>query len=463
MTENWYVVLELEFDPKPVEDENLIRERIQEKTKFWSSKANDFNKGAEYRKYLDYAKKGVIEKEMIGEANIRAELVKDACDKVYGPIDKTLKQMRKTEIPSDTVEKMAKKLKVDADVIKKRIAALGMKVGSAQGGDHEATYDKYYKSKPQNTDTYNGIASMLESFHVKDLYEFLYQGTPIKNAQNQPCDALRQRASEKKKKEFFKADGISGTGSKLCGQCEQTFKDDASKAIYDKYLEYIRRKEVMDEAKSMYDLSGELSPEQITDFVGRLTEVFKDRNLADKVFTAFCKVEKIPIPVGNAAAATNTKIKVCRCGCSNDISDGRTKCSACGLDLQIKCPKCGELNDNTINVCKCGFKFDNIDKAMSLCELASLAVDKMEFDVAKAHLSDADKYWPGSERVSELKSRLSDMESRVGVAAQEMRKACAAKNYYEAQKQYANVKKFFPEFSDQELEDQYSYSRSGKA
>ena len=454
MTENWYVVLELEFDPKPVEDENLIRERIQEKTKFWSSKANDFNRGAEYRKYLDYAKKGVIEKEMIGEANIRAELVRDACDKVYGPIDKTLKQMRKTEIPSDTVEKMAKKLKVDADVIKRRISALGMKVGSAQGGDHEATYDKYYKSKPQNTDTFNGIASMLESFHAKDLYDFLYQGTPIKNAQNQPCDALRQRASERKKKEFFKADGISGTGSKLCGQCEQTFKDDSSKAIYDKYLEYIRRKEVMDEAKGMYDLSGELSPEQISDFVGRLTEIFKDRNLADKVFTAFCKVEKIPIPVGNVAGATNAKIKVCRCGCYNDVSDGRTKCSACGLDLQIKCPKCGELNDNRINVCKCGFKLENIDKAVALCELASLNIDKMEFDVAKAHLSDADRYWPGSDRVSELKSRLSDMESRVGVAAQEMRKACSVKNYYEAQKQYANVKKFFPEYSDQELEDE---------
>lgn len=454
MTENWYVVLELEFDPNPVNDENLIRDRIQEKTKFWSSKANDFNRGAEYRRYLDYAKKGVIEKEMIGEANIRAELVKDACDKVYGPIDRTLKQMRKTEIPADTVDKMAKRLKVDAEVIKKRIAALGMKVGASQGGDYEATYEKYYKSKPQNTDTYNGIASMLESFHVKDLYEFLYQGTPIKNANNQPCDALRQRASEKKKKEFFKADGISGTGSKLCGQCEQTFKDDTSKGIYDKYLEYIRRKEVLDNAKSIYDLAGELSAENITDFIGRLTEVFKDRNLADKVFTAFCKVEKIPIPVGNAAASSNVKIKVCRCGCSNDTSDGRTKCSACGLDLQIKCPKCGTLNDNTVNVCKCGFKFENIDRAMSLCELASLSIDKMEFDVAKAHLSDAEKYWPGSERVSELNSRLAEMEGRVGSAAQEMRKACQSKNYYEAQKQYANVKKFFPEFKDQELEDE---------
>ncbi len=451
MTENWYIVLELDFDPTAVNDQAVIKQRIDEKVKFWSSKANDFNKGAEYRKYLDYAKKGVIEKEMLGDENIRAELVKDACDKVYGPIDKTLKQMRKTEIPADTVAKMAKKLKVDEEAIKKRIAALGMKIGASQGGDYDATYDKYYKTKPQNADTYNGIAPMLESFHVKDLYEFLYQGTPIKNAQNQPCDALRQRASEKKKKEFFKADGISGTGSKLCGQCEQTFKDDSTKAIYDKYLEYTRRKEVLDNAKSIYDLAGELSPENITDFIGKLTEVFKDRSLADKVFTAFCKVEKIPIPVSNAAATTNTKIKVCRCGCSNDVSDGRKKCSACGLDLQIKCPKCGNINDNTINVCKCGFKFENIDRAVSLCDLAALEIDKMEFEVAKVHLDDAERYWPGIERAVELRKKLSDMEKRVGNVAQGMREACAAKNYYEAQKQYANVQKFFPEFNDEEL------------
>ena len=47
MTENWYLVLELDFDPNPVNDEALIEQRIEEKRKFWSSKANDFNRGAE--------------------------------------------------------------------------------------------------------------------------------------------------------------------------------------------------------------------------------------------------------------------------------------------------------------------------------------------------------------------------------------------------------------------------------
>jgi len=303
MTENWYVVLDLEFDPNPVHDEAVIKQRIDEKVKFWSSKANDFNRGAEYRKYLDYAKKGIIEHEMLGPDNIRAELIMDAYDRVYGPIDETLKQIHKSDISAEAVEKIAKTYRVSEDVVRRRVNALGMKVV-----DYETTYRKYYLAKPQDVDKYNGIIPLLDAFHAEDLYDFLYQGTSVKNAQKLSCDALRQRANERKKNEFYKADGISGTGSKLCGQCEQTFRDNSSKAVYDNYLEYARRKEILDDAKRIYDLGGKLSSESTKDYIGRLTEVLKDRNLADEVFTAFCIIEEIdfsPAQLARENTATN--------------------------------------------------------------------------------------------------------------------------------------------------------------
>ncbi len=301
MTENWYVVLELEFDPNPVTDERLIRQRIDEKKKFWSSKANDFNKGAEYRKYLDYANKGIIENEMLGPNNIRAELIRDAYDKVYGPIDETLRQIHKSDISADAVAKIAKTYKVSDDVVRSRVKALGMKVV-----DYETTYRKYYLSKPQDVDKYNGIVPLLDAFHAEDLYDFLYQGTSVKNAQRLSCDALRQRASEKKKNEFYKADGISGTGSKLCGQCEQAFKDSESKSVYDNYLEYAKRKAILDDVRRIYDLGGKLSSESSKEYVGRLTEVLKDRSLADEVFTAFCIIEDIEFAPAQSAQETAT-------------------------------------------------------------------------------------------------------------------------------------------------------------
>lgn len=452
MTENWYLVLELDFDPNPVNDEALIEQRIEEKRKFWSSKANDFNRGAEYRKYTQLLPS--IKKDMIGEANIRAELIKDACEKTYEPIDKTLKMIRKTEIPQDTVDKMAAKLKVDVETVKRRVAALGMKVVASQGGDYQALYDKYYKTKPQNADKFNGMNALLKSFHVTNLYEFLYADTTIKNPNNLPCDALRQKAKEKKTKEFYKNDSISGSGSKLCGQCDECFKDDVSKQIYDKYLEYNARKAILDGVKEIMEISGELSQEVYSDSVGKLTELFKNRKDAEEVLAAFCKVEKIPSPVSGEEKKENPYIKICRCGCVNDTSDGRTVCKACGLALQIKCPKCGTVNNASINVCKCGFKFENLDKAVSLCDLASNYLDSMDFSAAEVHLVDAERYWPGYERIAELKERLEDLKSRVGSAVEDMRKACREKKYYEAKRQLEAVRKFSPSYSDIGLEEE---------
>lgn len=448
---NWYVILELEFDPKPVKDESIIEQRIEEKRKFWSSKANDFNHGAEYRRYSQ--KLPDIKRDMLGEANIREELIKDACEKVYGPVDKRLKQIGKTEISEDMVDKIAKRDKVSPDIVKRRAASLGIKIdGSTQGGNHQALYDKYYKTKPQNADKFNGMKQMLNSFNVDNLYDFLSAGISMKNASHLPCDSLRQRAKEKKTKEFYKNDSISGTGSKLCGLCDEAFKDDNSKKIYDKYLQYNKRKAILDGVKELYSITEEISPEQYSESVGKLTEIFKDRKIAESVLVAFCKIEKIPVVVSAGADTKNSNIKICRCGCINNISNGRDTCQNCGRKLQIKCPKCGTVSDSNINVCKCGFKFENLDKAIALCELASDAIKNMEFSVARAHLSDANRYWSGSEEVVELRMRLTELEERVGSAVEDMKAACKNKDYYAAKKNLESVKKFFPDYLDAAIE-----------
>jgi hypothetical protein len=38
MTDNWYIVLELPFDPSPEHDERVIAKQIEEKRAFWSRK-----------------------------------------------------------------------------------------------------------------------------------------------------------------------------------------------------------------------------------------------------------------------------------------------------------------------------------------------------------------------------------------------------------------------------------------
>lgn len=455
MAENWYIVLELSFDP-PVEDEQKIEEKIVERSKFWSSNFNDFKMGAQYRAWTQAVPQ--IRKDMIGPANIRKQLAAEASDIVYGPVDKLLRTIgRKGYVTPMEVDKLSKSKKLSPDTVKNRAAKLGIPLeDAATGKDYQAIYDKYYKTKPPKTAVFDGLQQMLATFHASDLYEFLYIGTTIKDANRLPYDKLKQRAIEKKGKEFKKNDSVSGTGSKLCGQCELAFADESSKATYDRYLEYTQRKAILDQAKSVSDISGELSKEQCKDYIGQLTQIFRDRAQAEEVFVAFCKVEKIVFSLGEAVAPKNDQIKVCRCGCINDVSDGRKVCSNCGLDLVVKCPKCGTENDVNVNVCKCGFRFENLDKAMALCEQAEYAIQTLEFPVAKAHLSDAQRYWPGNARIQALQSQLAEYEKRVGGEVTKLCNAMEGRRYQEAQRQYTVIQKLFPGYQDAQVEEEIS-------
>lgn len=456
MADNWYVILELEFDP-PVEDEQKIADKIDERAKFWSTHFNDFKMGAQYRAWHQNISQ--IKKDMIGAANIRKQLAADACTIVYGPVDKLLKTIgRKGNITPDEADKLSKKLKITVDVVKKRATKLGIKWDpTPTPQNYQALYDRYYKTKPQNASSFDGMKQMLSSFNVDNLYDFLYLNTTVKNANRLPCETLRQRATEKKKTEFYKNDSISGTGSKLCGQCELAFKDESSKDVYDKYLEYTKRKAIFDDAKNIADITGELSAEQADEFIGQLTQIFRDRKLSKEVLTAFCKIEKISYNA-SGTETHNANIKVCRCGCINDVSDGRKVCSNCGLELEIKCPKCGTTNDANIKVCKCGFKFENIDRALALCEQAEHAIDALDFTVAKAHLSDATRYWTNSSKVQAMKDRLAEFEQRVGKEVAKMRDAIKEKRFCEARSQYSSIQKLFSGYSDATIEQEISQS-----
>lgn len=450
MADNWYIILELDFDP-PVEDEQKIANKIDERAKFWSGNSTHFKFGPQYKTWLQ--KVPQIKKDMIGAANIRKQLAADACVQIYGPIDKLLKTIgRKGYISDAEGNKLASNKGVSVDIVKKRAAKLGIE-WRKDTVDHQALYDKYYKTKPKNAEMYDQDIVRLASFNVEDLYAFLYDGTTIKNAKNLLCETLRLRAEEKKKT-FVKHDAQSSNGEKLCGQCLIVFKDDASKAFYDAYLEYIKRKSVLDEFKSIAGVSDEFTKEQADIYIGQLTQIFKDRKLAEDVLVAFCKIEKISYNSGSGPE--DKHLKVCRCGCINDVSDGRKVCSNCGLELEIKCPKCGTANDANIKVCKCGFKFENIDRALALCEQADHAIDALDFTVAKAHLSDAARYWPNSTKVQALKDRLAEFEQRVGKEVAKMREAIKEKRYCEARSQYTSIQKLFSGYSDASIEQEIS-------
>ena len=445
MADNWYIILELEFDPVPVHDEAVIEERIIEKSRFWSSKMNtDPFDGPKFAIY--HQKLPQIRKDMIGAQNIRARLVKEACEAVYAPIDKVVKRVGlKGEITKDELKKMAARFKVSVETVERRAGAFGIKIGEGKTADFQAIYDKYYKNRPQLANVYDGMIPDLKPFKVDNLYDFLGAGRNLSTS-----DLLDKAV--KKRLTFQKHDAISGSGLMLCGQCEEAFKDKSSKTIYDAYLDYQQRKSILDEAKELSAIqSGRLSEENGNYSIGKLTAIFKDIKLAQEVFTAFCEVEGIffsPIKEDGKAG----KLVVCRCGSTNDVSSGRELCGACGLKLNIECPKCKTPNEARIKICKCGFDLENIDRSVALCELAQNDMSAMDFKAAKIHLSDAEKLWPGNAKIAPLRQMLTELKERIGDKPEKMRAAADEGRFHEAGKMYDDIKKLFSEFNEPELD-----------
>ncbi|PAV12393.1 hypothetical protein ASJ81_06355 [Methanosarcina spelaei] len=288
MNDNCYLLLELEFDP-PVKDQAVIDQRIEEKAKFWSTNSNHFKKGAEYKTYLEMLPEI---KRIMSDPVKRKEEADSACSIVYSPIDQDIKILGATgEIAEDIIENYANTKKTPVNVVKKRVSALGIKI--IQKFDFQITYDKYYKNKPKNAETFDGMKTYLKPFNKDDFYAFLNPGT-MQNMDKLPCDKLKQLAQEKKKKEFYKNDTYSSAGKKVCEACELAFKDESSKTIYDDYLAWCKRRSILDNAKEIAKITDKkMSDDQGDIYIGKLTELLKDRTLAENIFISFCKIEKI--------------------------------------------------------------------------------------------------------------------------------------------------------------------------
>ncbi|AKB44375.1 cell surface protein [Methanosarcina vacuolata Z-761] len=231
-------------------------------------------------------------KEIMNDPSKRKKEAASARNIAYALLDEDLKILGMNgEISEDVVVNIADKKKMSINIVKKRASALGIKI--IPKVDFQITYDKYYKNKPQNADEFESVVVYLKPFNKDNLYDFLNPGT-MQNVDKLPCDKLKQLAQEKKKNEFYKNDTASSSGKKVCEACELAFKDESRKTIYDDYLAWCKRRSILDHAKEISKVAdGNLSYEQGNFYIGQLTELFKDRKLAENIFIAFCKVEKI--------------------------------------------------------------------------------------------------------------------------------------------------------------------------
>ena len=357
---NWYEILGLEYYPVPEENEEKIKAKIEEKRKEWLRKETDPLNGTKYKNYGELLKHGIIESEMLNSAK-RKELIRDAQNKLFEPIDKFLKYFEGSIITSKKIKEIAEKTKRKEDLIKKRIE---------ENGKIELYDEKIYKNYCEYINRkyeFLTVEQNLKILDKKDLYEFL-------NYENINVNRLDARGIieniKEKRKDLIKSDNETSAKKKLFTECEKIFGDVAKRKEYDeylKYLKYINVKKELEEIKTIYEVTDKQVSNKENDNFNNIKNILNSEKEAKNIFIGFCEANKIPYNISNSSNDTNR-------------------------------PQNTYKNDNN--------ELKKLSEAA--CERALNAIENFRFNEAVKCLNEARNYWPGNPRIEMIRKRMNE-------------------------------------------------------
>ena len=357
---NWYEILGLEYYPIPEENEEKIKAKIEEKRKEWLRKETDPLNGTKYKNYGELLKHGVIESEMLNSAK-RKELIRDAQNKLFEPIDKFLKYFEGSIITSQKIKEIAEKTKRKENLIKKRIE---------ENGKIELYDEKIYKNYCEYINRkyeFLTVEQNLKILDKKDLYEFL-------DSENINVNRLDARGIieniKEKRKDLIKSDNETSAKKKLFTECEKIFGDVAKRKEYDeylKYLKYINVKKELEEIKTIYEVTDKQVSNKENDNFNNIKNILNSEKEAKNIFIGFCEANKIPYNISNSSNDTNR-------------------------------PQNTYKNDNN--------ELKKLSEAA--CERALNAIENFRFNEAVKCLNEARNYWPGNPRIEMIRKRMNE-------------------------------------------------------
>ena len=381
---NWYEILGLEYYPAAEENEEKIKVRIEEKRKEWLRKETDPLNGTKYKNYGELLKHGVIEREMFNSAK-RKELIKDAQNKLFEPIDKFLRFFEGSIITSEKIQEIAARIKRKEDLIKKRIE---------ENGKIELYDEKIYKNYCECINRkyeFLTVEQNLKILDKKNLYEFLV-------SENINAGRLDARgiigAIKEKRKKLIKSDNETSAKKKLFTECEKIFGNGAKRNEYDeylKYLKYIEVKKELEEIKSIYEITDKQISTEKSDNFNNIKNILSSEKEAKNVFIGFCEANKISYNITNSSSGSQKAHE-------NDNNDAKRLSEAA-------------------------------------CDRALNAIENFRFNEAVKYLDEAKNYWSENPRIEMIK-RMSEKaggSSGNNYSGNGQNKNNTGNNYYNSQ------------------------------
>lgn len=411
---NWYEILELTFYPVAEENEEKIKNRIDEKRKQWIINGSDIIKGTDYKIYLNLYNKGIIYEQMLGKNNIRRKLIKDARNNYFKPIDDFLNAIGNIPITNEIIKKIAKESKRDEKLVVERIQQSGKKIdfdeAKKTASDAYKNYCNYMKKKFKFLTVFRGIDQYLKILNKKNLYDFLIsEGLELKTLSVSKIDEKRLK--------LLKSDDETSAKRKLYSECEKMLKYTEIKTEYDDYLKYLKYKEVsviLSKIKKIFNVIGTtISKRQSDNFINEIAEILKNEKEAREIFTNFCDENNFPYNISETSNNTN--------------------------------------NNNTQN----NESFDNSETQKTSnksCEKALEAIDEFRLADAQNYLKEAENYWSENPQIKIIKTKLNKIKEEIIREIEEIKNCIRNGNYGIAEEKYKQLKNKYPYLKNVEIE-----------
>ena len=269
--DNWFIVLGLDFYPEAEENEEKIKAKIEEKKAEWERrKVRALNK-EDFIRYINSY--NTIKEEMLGDNNIRKELIEDA----IAPVDNALKMGEGSikVFTDDIIKKISRETKRSEKVVRQRI----IENPNFELYD-ETIYNDYLDIIKKRAD-FEVIEKSLKILNSEDVYSFL-------SSQNLKFENLDNSIINKERKKLTNLhNNISSAKNKLYSQIENMVNNNEEKQKYDKYLKYSK---VMKELNYVKIYKNETVGIKT---VQNITKILGNEKKAINIFIGFCEENNI--------------------------------------------------------------------------------------------------------------------------------------------------------------------------
>jgi len=297
MKDNWYLILELDFDPAEKNPE-VINKRIKEKVAYWNKRKTMPVDDARECERLAKKHKEIVA-DMSNEAK-RSQMATEAVTEISGKVDPRIKQIGKDGFISDEqIKQIANVMEIPLALVKKRCDQLGVKIGE---NPLQALYKRYTDFDADKkmkfdmklnkdlvafkTDGFDGLYGFLFSDAESNIIkERLYSISQLKDkatGANSRANDFNSMHSDNPQK---------AAGANLSKICADVFKGEESRKEYDQYLLSTRLDKVFGDINIFR--GSEIVSEDVNKYISSITGIIGSSIEAEQIFKHHCSINGI--------------------------------------------------------------------------------------------------------------------------------------------------------------------------